>query len=106
MNERITQEIFEHLVKLAELELDPAEAEYLRKELNNQLGAIDQLQAIPLAEDIPLSLHGVSYREDESQKPRADVWKPFENIEGILSQVPELLDDYIIVPEIPHTTLD
>ena len=106
MSERITKQTFEHLVKLAELELDPAEAEYLRQELNNQLDAIEQLQAIPLGEDVPLSLHGVSFLEEVSQKLRDDDWKPFDNIKGILSQVPELLDDHIIVPEIPHTTLE
>ena len=106
MSEWITIETFEHLVKLAELELDPDEAEYLRQELNNQLDAIDQLQAIPLDEDVPLSLHGVSFIQEISQKLREDDWKPFENVKGILSQVPELVDDHITVPEIPTTTLE
>jgi hypothetical protein len=38
-NQPITQELFDHLVGLAALELSPQEAEYLRKELNNQLMA-------------------------------------------------------------------
>jgi aspartyl/glutamyl-tRNA(Asn/Gln) amidotransferase C subunit len=106
MSERITRETFDHLVKLAELELDPTEAEYLRGELNHQLDAIEQLSAIPLEEDVPLSMHGVSYPVQVSQPPRADVWQPFDNIAGILSQVPELVDEHITVPEIPHKTLE
>jgi aspartyl-tRNA(Asn)/glutamyl-tRNA(Gln) amidotransferase subunit C len=106
MTERITKETFDHLVKLAELELSPDEAEYLRRELNNQLGAIAQLQAIPLDEDIPISLHGVTYTLEERQQLREDVWSPFEDVDAILSQVPELVDDQITVPEIPHKTLE
>lgn len=106
MTERITKETFEHLVKLAELELEPDEAEYLRRELNNQLGAIEQLQAVPLAEDIPLSLHGVTYAPAERQSLREDVWVPFAGTEDILKQVPELIDDQIAVPEIPTKTLE
>ena len=106
MTERITKETFDHLVKLAELDLAPGEAEYLRRELNNQLGAIEQLQAIPLDEEIPISLHGVSYREDERQTLREDEWIPFADMEAILGQVPELIDDQITVPEIPHKTLE
>lgn len=106
MSERITRETFDHLVKLAELELHPDEAEYLRGELNNQLEAIEQLQAIPLDEEIPISLHGVEYADGERQPLRPDTWQPFDNTAGILSQVPDLDDDQITVPEIPHKTLD
>ena len=106
MTERIDKDTFEHLVKLAELELDPSEAEYLRGELNNQLGAIEQLQAIPLDDEVPPNLHGVSYTADERQALREDRWIPFEDTAEILAQVPELIDDQITVPEIPHKTLD
>jgi len=37
MADAITAEIFDHLVELAALELQPAEAEYLRAQLNSQL---------------------------------------------------------------------
>ena len=37
MSDYIAPETFNHLVKLAELEMDAEEAEYLRGELNKQL---------------------------------------------------------------------
>jgi len=61
MSEQITVEIFDHLVDLAALELSADQAEYLRRQLNNQLKAIHELETIPLDEDIPISLHGVPY---------------------------------------------
>ena len=106
MEQRISRATFDHLVKLAELELTPADANYLHQELNNQLSAIEQLQAIPLEEDIPISLHGVASPPEESQPLRADVWQPFEDVCLILDQVPDLVEDQISVPEIPHKTLE
>lgn len=106
MKEHITRETFAHLVKLAELELNPQDAEYLYQELNNQVSAIEQLQAIPLEDDIPVSLHGVAFPPESSQPLREDVWQPFADAPLILSQVPELVDDQIAVPEIPHKTLE
>lgn len=106
MSDYITPETFKHLVKLAELEMDAEEAEYLRGELNKQLNAIKELEAIPLDEDVPLSLHGVPYSLANSQALREDEWKPFENVEGIMSQVPEVIDDHVVVPDIPHKTLE
>ena len=50
MSDAITPEMFAHLVDLAALELSPEEAEYLRRQLNNQLKAIHELEAIPLDE--------------------------------------------------------
>jgi len=44
--EEITREIFDYLVDLAALEMDDEEAVYLRNELNNQLDAIRELEAI------------------------------------------------------------
>ncbi|MCJ7623268.1 MAG: aspartyl/glutamyl-tRNA amidotransferase subunit C [Anaerolineaceae bacterium] len=106
MSDYITPETFNHLVKLAELEMDAEEAEYLRGELNKQLNAIKELEAIPIDDDVPLSLHGVPYSLANSQAYREDVWKPFENVAGIISQVPEVIDDHVIVPDIPHKTLE
>jgi Asp-tRNA(Asn)/Glu-tRNA(Gln) amidotransferase C subunit len=60
MNDSISPELFLRLVELAALELSPAEAEYLRRELNNQLKAIHELEAIPLDETTPIT-HGVPY---------------------------------------------
>ena len=63
MSETITPELFAHLVDLAALELSPEEGEYIRAQLNNQLKAIHELEAIPLDEDLPIdfarrALHG------------------------------------------------
>lgn len=106
MNEPITPEIFEHLVDLAALELNQEQAEYLRHQLNNQLKAIRELEAIPLDENLAVSLHGVPFTAQISSLPREDVWLPYEKPEEILAQAPRLEDGYIVVPEIPHTTLD
>ena len=61
MTDSITPETFAHLVQLAALELNAEEAEYLRGQLNNQLKAIHELEAIPLEQNTPVSLHGVSF---------------------------------------------
>lgn len=105
MPEEITSELFNHLVQLAALELSPDEAEYLRRELNNQLKAIHELEAIPLQADTPTTYHGVPYTPETSPVIRSDQWLPFPEPEDILAQAPESDDGYIIVPEIPHTEL-
>jgi aspartyl-tRNA(Asn)/glutamyl-tRNA(Gln) amidotransferase subunit C len=105
MSDQITPEIFEHLVDLAALELDKEQAEYLRQQLNNQLKSIHELEAIPLDENIPASLHGVPFEAGQSSSPREDVWKPSPDVKDILTQAPEIEDGYIVVPDIPHTTL-
>mgnify|MGYP000848495035 CR=1 FL=1 len=105
MSEQITQEVFEHLVGLAALQLNPDQAEYLRKQLNNQLKAIHELEAIPLDEDIPISLHGVPYEESGSAKPREDEWIKYPDVKALLDQAPQIEDGYIVVPDIPHTEL-
>jgi aspartyl-tRNA(Asn)/glutamyl-tRNA(Gln) amidotransferase subunit C len=105
MSEQITPEIFDHLVDLAALELSADQAEYLRKQLNNQLKAIRELEAIPVDGNLPISLHGVPYDVAESPTPREDKWHPYPDAKAILSQAPQLEDDYIVVPDIPHTTL-
>ncbi len=106
MTDEITSELFEHLVELAAFAFDPAEADYLRRELNHQLKAIHQLENVPLPEDIPPATHGVTYTAQTRAALRADVWEPCENPEEILAQAPEVEDGYIIVPDIPHTELD
>ncbi len=106
MSEPISQEVFEHLVTLAALELEPDEAEYLRRQLNNQLKAIHELEAIPIPEDTPLAAHGVPYPPAVSQTPRADKLTPSPDVAAILAQAPQVEDGYIIVPDIPHTELE
>jgi len=106
MADEITSELFEHLVDLAAFAFDPEEAEYLRRELNNQLKAIHQLEAVPLDEEVPLASHGVPYPEQTRPSLREDVWQPCDNPKEILEQAPQVEDDYIIVPDIPHTELE
>ena len=105
MSQIIDPETFEHLVELAALELDPEEAEYLRRELNNQLAAIRELEAIPLDPDEEPTSHGVPYTPDISPPARDDQWIACPNPEEIIAQAPEVEEDYIVVPDIPHTDL-
>jgi aspartyl-tRNA(Asn)/glutamyl-tRNA(Gln) amidotransferase subunit C len=106
MSDPITREIFDHLVELGALELAPQEAEYLRQQLNNQLKAVQELEAIPLEADLPLASHGVAYPPEASQALRKDTWAPYPNAQAIMAQAPELDDGFIVVPDIPHTQLD
>lgn len=106
MTEQITREIFNHLVDLAAFELDPQEAEYLRNQLNNQLLAVHELAAIPMPEDTPLAAHGVTFTDQISQGLRPDVWQPCTDSAEIIDQVPVVDGGYVVVPEIPHTTLE
>jgi len=105
MSEQISVEIFDHLVDLAALELSSEQADYLRRQLNNQMASIHELEAVPLDGDIPISLHGVPYNDQNSAQPRADEWIPCKDSAAILAQAPEVEDGYIVVPDIPHTTL-
>jgi aspartyl/glutamyl-tRNA(Asn/Gln) amidotransferase C subunit len=106
MSEEITPEVFNHLVTLAALELDEQQAAYLRRELNQQLKAIHELEAIPLDENLKITPHGVPYTLETSPALREDTWLPHANPEEILAQAPQVDDHYIIVPDIPHEKLD
>ena len=106
MSEEITIDIFNHLVTLAALELDEKQATYLRRELNQQLKAIHELEAIPLEDDINVTTHGVSYNLANSPALREDTWQPHLNPDEILAQAPQVDEHYIIVPDIPHEKLD
>ncbi len=106
MTDEITPEIFDHMVELAALELDEEEAEYLRRQLNNQLKAVHELEAIPLDEDTPPATHGVPYTPASSPPLREDAITDKSEADDILAQVPEVEDRYIVVPEIPHEDLE
>lgn len=106
MVEEITVDVFRHLVALAALELDEAEAEYLRRELNKQLKAIHELEAIPLPPETPPASHGVPYTPEITPPIRQDEWQPDPGREDILAQAPQSQDGYIVVPEIPHEELE
>ncbi len=105
MREPITPDIFAHMAELAALELTPEEAEYLRRQLNNQLKAIDELALIPLDDSTPVTSHGVPYTNEIRQETRPDEWQPDPHPEDILAQAPAVEEGYIVVPDIPHTEL-
>ena len=106
MSDSISLEVFNHLVRLAALELDPVEAEYLRRQLNDQLKVINGLGAIPIDEALPITTHGVPYSSEITPRIRLDEWIACPNPDEILEQAPQTEDRYVIVPEIPHTELD
>ncbi len=106
MSDPITLEIFHHLVHLAALELSPDEGEYILRQLNNQLKAIHELEAIPLDADIAITSHGVSYTAQTSPAPRPDEWIPYPDVDELLAQAPQVENRYIVVPDIPYTTLE
>ena len=105
-SDEITPEVFAHLVDLAELELDPDEAEYLRSQLNGQLKAIREMAAIDLEADTPITSHGVPYADAIRPALRNDEVAPFRDPQAILDQAPETESDYLVVPDIPHMELE
>jgi aspartyl-tRNA(Asn)/glutamyl-tRNA(Gln) amidotransferase subunit C len=106
MSDEITREVFDHMVRLAALEMEEEESEYLRRQLNNQLKAIHELEAIPIHESTPLTLHGIPYTSEIIAPTRTDEWSPYPEPDKILEQAPESEDRYIVVPEIRHTELE
>lgn len=106
MSDTISRQTFTHLVGLAALELDQEQAAYLLRELNNQLKAIHELEAIPLDQATPITSHGVPYTEQTSPPPREDEWRPHPDPAEIIAQAPASQGGYIVVPDIPHTTLE
>lgn len=102
----IPREVFDHLVDLAAFELAEDEKTYLHEQMNHQLDAIRELEAIPLPEDLPITTHGVEYGKDGKPALRKDEWTAYENTDEILSQAPDLQDGYIVVPDIPTMELE
>jgi aspartyl-tRNA(Asn)/glutamyl-tRNA(Gln) amidotransferase subunit C len=105
-SEPVTPEVFQHLVQLAALELSPQEAEYLRGEMNGQMTAIRELEAIEIPAGLPITSHGVPYTAQISQPLRPDLIRPSAQADDILSQAPEVEERYIVVPDIPRTELE
>ena len=105
MSDEITPELFTHLVELAALELSAEEGEYLRRELNNQLKAIHELEAIPLDPATPIASHGVPYTPDTSPAIREDIVQAYPDPARLLKTAPETEAGYIVVPDIPHQDL-
>jgi len=104
MSDEITPEIFDHLIELAALELAPDEAEALRRQLNNQLNAIHELERIDVA-GVPIASHGVPYAPALSQPLRPDTVRACDDPDAILAQAPKVEDRYFAVPDIPHDEL-
>jgi len=103
--EEITPEIFAHLVRLAELELDPQEADYLRLQLNGQLRAIREMAAIEVDPATPITSHGVPYPPAARPPLRDDIVIPCGDADAILGQAPEVDSRYVVVPDIPSMDL-
>ncbi len=106
MTDKISPEDFERLADLASLELPVEEAEYLRKELNNQMLSIEVLESIPIDAETGTAAHGIPYDELNSASPREDISHQDPNRDEILKQAPELEDGYIVVPDISHEELE
>ena len=105
MSDEISPELFNHLVDLAALELDADESEYLRRQLNNQLKAIHELETIPLDPETPVASHGVPYTAEMSAALREDELVSSPEPERLIAGAPETEDGYIVVPDIPHQDL-
>jgi aspartyl/glutamyl-tRNA(Asn/Gln) amidotransferase C subunit len=86
--------------------LEPREAEYLRDELNGQLDAIRELEAIELDESTAITSHGVPYSPEISMPLREDEVQSDDVADDILAQAPEVRLRYIVVPDIPHEVLE
>ncbi len=106
MNAEISPETFAHLVDLAAFEFEPDQAEYLRRQLNNQLKAIGELEAIRVGAEVPVSLHGVDYPQGSRPAIRPDEVTSFEEKERLTGEVPQFEDGYVVVPDIPHKDLE
>jgi aspartyl-tRNA(Asn)/glutamyl-tRNA(Gln) amidotransferase subunit C len=104
--ETISQEVFDHLVELAALELSPQEGAYLRDELNHQLKAIRELESIELDDATPITSHGVPYAEAIRPPIRADVHIGSDEADAIVAGAPETEERYIVVPDIPYEELE
>ena len=106
MEERISREDFRRLAELASLELPEEEAEYLRKELNNQMISIEVLESIPVDDETSTAAHGLPYTDLNSPHPREDIARQDPHRQAILDQAPEMEDGFIVVPDISHQELE
>jgi aspartyl-tRNA(Asn)/glutamyl-tRNA(Gln) amidotransferase subunit C len=102
----IDPETFSHLVDLASFEFEPDQADYLCRELNNQLKTIDELAAVPLDDTLPQEIHGLPYPPANSQGLRPDEITTFTERDALTGQFPKFEDGYVVVPDIPHEELD
>lgn len=104
--DEISAEIFDHLVDLAAFYLEKEQKEYLRKELNAQLKAIRELEALEVGAQVPITSHGVPYTEENSTPLREDIVEACPEADDIVEGAPQSELRYIVVPEIPHEELE
>ncbi|HWS22836.1 MAG TPA: hypothetical protein VN226_00170 [Anaerolineales bacterium] len=102
MKEEINRQVFDHLVSLAALKLTPQEAEYLRDQMNQQLQVIHEMEQIPIEEDLEISSHGVALTPSNSAGLREDEIDPHKSRLSLEKIAPDVKNNFIIVPEIPH----
>lgn len=105
MKEEIDIQLFERLVRLAAMELTEEEAVYLRGQMNQQLNVIQELDQIPTDDKLEISTHGITYTPANSMAPREDALDPTKPKIDLEKFAPEVKDNFIIVPEIPHQKL-
>ena len=104
--DEINESVFRHLVDLAALHLEAGEREYLRRELNGQLKAIRELEAIEIEDDVSITSHGVPYTQRMRLPLRQDRIEESAAADEILQQAPAVDERSIVVPDIPHEDLD
>lgn len=105
MKEEIDIQLFERLVSLAAMELTAEEAVYLRGQMNQQLNVIQELDQIPADDTLEISTHGVEYTQANSMSPREDALDPLKPKLNLEKFAPDVKENFIIVPEIPHQKL-
>ncbi len=106
MPDKITKEVFDHLVDLAAMELTEEESEYLLAQLNNQLSSIEELSQIDVDDSVQAAAHGVPFSRELSAGVRKDEIKKFPFPDDILKGAPQTEERYFIVPGIKHEDLD
>ena len=102
MQEVISKEIFNELVRTGRIGMDPEEAETLRFEMNRQMDVIRQLEAIPLEEVVKPVVHGNPYPKEIRCELREDIVKPFDDASVIIAAAPLSRDGYIVSPDVAH----
>ncbi len=104
-DDKITKELFEEYVNVAEVELSAEEADSIYAKMNEQLKVIHQLLSIPHEAEYDPVIHGNPFPVEIQAPLREDVWVPFEHPEDILAAAPRTSDGYIVSPDVPHQKL-
>ena len=102
LDEVVGEALFAELVQTAAIDLQPDEAEALRKELSLKMEVIRQLEIIPLSDSISPVIHGNPYPPAIRCGLREDKWIPFDAPDAIVRQAPLSQDGFIVSPDVPH----